>query len=209
MIIKGYKIKVMTQLKKNQEASAAEKVLTFASQAEFEKWLDEHYEQHVGIWLKFAKKDSGKTTINYDQALDIALCYGWIDGQTKRFDELYWLQKFTPRRSRSPWSKRNTEHVDRLIASGKMQPSGLAEVEKAKADGRWAAAYDSQQNMPISKDFLEELEKFPKAKAFFDSLNKANRFAIAYQLHSAKKPETRLRRLQKFVEMMKKGEKLH
>ncbi|MCF8446984.1 MAG: YdeI/OmpD-associated family protein, partial [Bacteroidia bacterium] len=155
------------------------------------------------------KKDSGKPTISYSEALDIALCYGWIDGQKKAFDEYAWLQKFCPRRAKSIWSKINTGHVERLIKDGRMRPAGLLAVENAKADGRWEKAYDSPSKMTIPEDFLKELSKNKKAEAFFKNLNKTNLFSIGFRLITAKKPETREKRMKEIIEMLAKGEKFH
>ncbi|MDE2590246.1 MAG: YdeI/OmpD-associated family protein, partial [Patescibacteria group bacterium] len=155
------------------------------------------------------KKDTGIKSIDYAQALDVALCYGWIDGQKKTHDEKSWLQKFTPRRSKSMWSKRNVEHVARLIKLGKMKPAGLKEVETAKRDGRWEKAYTSPSTMIMPRDFMEELSKNKKAKAFFKTLNKANTYAIGWRLETAKKPETREKRMKSILEMLTKGKKFH
>ena len=193
---------------KNQKPNELS-ILPFRSSEEYEGWMAENHANPEGIWLRLFKKDSGKETITYDEALDVALCYGWIDGQLKKFDDESWLRKFTPRRNGSKWSKRNTEHVERLTKEGRMKPSGLAEVEKAKADGRWEEAYETQRNMTIPDDFMEALSANPQALAFFQSLNKANLFAIAYRLSTAKRPETREKRMQQILEMMAKGEKFH
>ena len=166
-------------------------IILFATPGEWELWLEEHYADQKGIWLRFYKKGSGLISVNYDQALDIALCFGWIDGQTKTFDEHSYLQKFTPRRIRSNWSKRNVGIVARLEQEGRLRPSGIREVESAKADGRWDLAYDSPGNMTIPEDFLREISKNKKAKKFFDALNKVNLYSIGYRLQTAKKPEIR------------------
>jgi len=184
-------------------------IIHFKTQKELEKWLDKNHNKSDGIWLRFFKKDSGTKSIGWLDAVEAGLCYGWIDGQAKGYDEQSWLQRFTPRRARSSWSKKNREHVERLTSLGRMKPSGLAQVEKAKADGRWEKAYDSPANMQLPEDFLKALAKNKKAKAFFDSLNRANKFAIAYRLQTAKKPETRAKRMKMILEMMKKGEKFH
>lgn len=181
----------------------------FAKPADFERWLRKHHAKATCIWVKYAKKKSGIPSIDWNQAVDVALCYGWIDGQAKSVDETYSLQRFTPRGSRSKWSKLNRERVARLTTAGRMQPAGIAEVERAKADGRWDAAYDSPANAKVPDDLAKALAKRAKAKKFFDSLNATNRYAILHRLHDAKKPETRARRLAKFVEMLTKGEKLH
>ena len=162
-----------------------------------------------GIWLRFYKKGSGIVSLNYAAALDEALCFGWIDGQSKSLDENSYLQKFTPRRARSIWSKRNIEHVARLIEEGKMNPSGLKEAEAAKTDGRWQKAYDSPANMEIPEDFLRELSKDKKAFAFYKTLNKANTYAIVWRLQTAKKPDTREKRMKAILEMLSRGEKFH
>ena len=172
-------------------------------------WLDKNHTQTEGIWLRIFKKDSGRATVTYAEALDQALCYGWIDGLKKSCDELSWIQKFTPRRSRSQWSHLNTQHVARLTQTGLMMPAGIAAVEAAKADGRWQAAYASSKNAAPPEDFLVALTKDKKAKAFFESLNKANVYAIGYRLQTAKKPETRARRLKNILAMMSRGEKFH
>ncbi len=162
-----------------------------------------------GIWLRILKKDSGEATITYDEALDEALCFGWIDGQKKACDEKSWLQKFTPRRSKSIWSKRNKTRVVQLINEKRMQPSGLKEIETAKKDGRWDKAYDSPRQMEIPADFLALLTKDQRAYEFFKTLNKANTYAIAWRLGTAKKQETREKRMRILLKMMKKRQKLH
>jgi uncharacterized protein YdeI (YjbR/CyaY-like superfamily) len=184
-------------------------IIAFENPLAFEQWLAEHHAVENGIWLRFYKKDSGVATITYAQALDEALCYGWIDGQAKKYDDTSWLQKFTPRRPRSIWSKRNREYVERLIKAGKMQTAGLRQIEVAKADGRWDKAYDSPSNMEVPEDFLQALAKNEKANAFFETLNKTNTYAIAWRLQTAKRPETRERRMNAILEMLAKGEKFH
>ena len=185
------------------------KVISFKSASEFRAWLKSNHKQTEGIWLRMFKKDSGIESVNYSQALDQALCFGWIDGLKLPHDEKSWLQKFTPRKARSSWSKRNTEHVERLIKSGEMTAAGLGAVEAAKADGRWQQAYDSPGNAKPPADFLTALARNKKAKAFFESLNRANVYAIVYRLQTAKKPETREKRMKAILEMMRKGEKFH
>jgi uncharacterized protein YdeI (YjbR/CyaY-like superfamily) len=184
-------------------------VLSFSTSHAWHAWLEEHHADSSGVWLQFFKKASGVPTITYDQALDEALCYGWIDSQLKSFDEKSYLQKFSARRSKSIWSKRNREHIARLIQEGRMQPAGLAQVEEAKKDGRWDEAYDSPGNMEIPEDFQQELAKNKKAKEFFETLNKANVYAIAWRLQTAKKLETRSRRMQQILLMLEKNEKFH
>jgi uncharacterized protein YdeI (YjbR/CyaY-like superfamily) len=184
-------------------------VLFFESQEEWRTWLEKNYISANGVWLRFYKKGSGITSLNYAGALDEALCYGWIDGQSKTFDEKSYLQKFTQRRARSIWSKRNIEHIARLTKDGKMKPSGLKAAEAAKADGRWDMAYDSPGNMSIPEDFLLELSKDKKAFAFFETLNKANTYAISWRLQTAKKPETREKRMKIILGMLSRGERFH
>lgn len=182
--------------------------LAFKTSKLFETWLSKNHDKEDGLWLKIFKKDSGAKTVTYAEALDIALCYGWIDGQKQSFDDLAWLQKFTPRRDKSIWSKVNIGHVERLDKEGRMKPSGLKAVEKAKLDGRWAMAYDSPSKMTIPEDFLNELSKHKTAEAFFKELNKSNLFAIGFRLQTAKKQETREKRMKEIIEKLAKGEKL-
>jgi uncharacterized protein YdeI (YjbR/CyaY-like superfamily) len=181
----------------------------FAHQAAWEQWLETNHEHSHGLWVKVAKKDSPITTLSYAEALEVALCYGWIDGQKKPYDRDLWLQKFTPRRAQSVWSKVNIDKVTQLIASGKMKPSGMKAVKAAKEDGRWDAAYESQRNFTVPEDFQHALEKNPQAKAFFEMLNRQNRYAICYRIQTAKKLETRKARIQKFVEMLANNQKLY
>ena len=184
-------------------------IIAFASAAKFRQWLAIHHAAHPGIWMCIAKKASGIASITYAEALDEALCCGWIDGQKRSRDETSWIQKFTKRGLRSVWSKINTGHIERLTREGRMQPAGQAAVDAAKADGRWAKAYASSRSAEVPADFLAALDRHKQARAFFDTLSKANRYAIIYRLNDAKKPETRQRRLKLFIELMKKGEKLH
>lgn len=184
-------------------------ILGFRSASEFRKWLAAKHGISDGIWLRILKKNSDSASITYAEALDEALCFGWIDGQKQKHDDVSWLQKFTRRRAKSGWSKINTGHVERLMRSGRMRPPGQAEVDAAKKDGRWKAAYDSPSNATFPDDFLTALSKDQKAKAFFDSLNKANRYAISYRLQTAKKPETRQRRMQTILAMLARGEAFH
>lgn len=184
-------------------------ILSFKTSSEFEKWLKKNHSTHKGMWLRFFKKDSGVKAITYEVAINEALGYGWIDGQANKYDEQSWLQKFTPRRPKSIWSERNKDRVKKLIRVGKMKGAGLAEVEKAKADGRWDKAYAPPSKMKIPDDFLKALMKNKKAKAFFETLNKTNTFAIAFRLHTAKKEETRQRRMKNIIAMLASGEKFH
>lgn len=175
----------------------------------WESWLKKNHQKEPGLWLRIFKKDSKKPTVTYDQALEVALCYGWIDGQKNSYDAESWLQKFTPRRAKSVWSKRNTLIVERLIQEGKMQPAGLLQIEVAKKDGRWQKAYAGQKDMVLPEDFLALLKKNKKALTFFETLNASNRYAIAYRIHAAKKPETRERKIKEFLEMLSKGAVIH
>ena len=184
-------------------------ILPFATRGAWEAWLDEHHAASEGLWLKIAKKGSGIETVSYPEALEVALCYGWIDGQKASFDDRYWLQRFTPRRSRSKWSKVNRQKATELIERGAMKPAGLREVERAKADGRWDAAYDAQSTATVPDDLRRQLEKNDAAREFFQTLNSANRYAILYQIGDAKKPETRARRIEKFVAMLAERKKLY
>lgn len=184
-------------------------ILFFKSQAAFRQWLDEHHAASDGILLKMAKKDSGVDSVTYDEALDEALCYGWIDSQKRGFDDTYWLQRFTPRRPRSKWSQRNRELVEELIAQGRMQLAGMQEVEKARRDGRWEAAYASASTIEVPPDLQAALDKDPQAQAFFDQLTGSNRYAILYRITTAKKPETRQRRIDKYAAMLHAGEKIY
>ena len=184
-------------------------ILSFDNKKKWADWLAKQYDQSAGLWLKLAKKDSGIPSVTYDEAVEVALSFGWIDGQKKGFDDRHWLQKFTPRGPKSIWSKINTEKAEKLIASGEMKPAGLKAVEAARQDGRWDAAYSSQKSMAVPEDFQAALDKSTKAKVFFLTLNSANRYAILFRIQTAKKPETRARRIQQFVDMLKRGEKLY
>ena len=179
----------------------------FTTAEEWRSWLAAHH-TNAGIWLRFYKKGHGES-INHDTALNEALCFGWIDSQAASYDDDSFLQKFTPRRPKSIWSKRNIEHVERLTAAGRMEPSGLAEIEAAKADGRWKQAYDSPANMEIPQDFLDELTKHPEAESFFATLNKTNRYSIAWRLQTAKTPTTRERRMEAILTMLTNQQKFH
>jgi len=184
-------------------------VMSFATWQDWEAWLNEHHADTKGVWLKIAKKGTGISSVSYAEALDSALCYGWIDGQKASFDEQYWLQKFTPRGPKSMWSKVNCDKVAALQAEGRMQPAGLRQVELAQADGRWDLAYDSQSKITIPGDFQSELDKNLQAQAFFKTLNSVNRYAILRRIQIAKNPETRSARIQKFIEMLSNHQKLY
>jgi uncharacterized protein YdeI (YjbR/CyaY-like superfamily) len=176
---------------------------------DWERWLRRHHDWAPGVWLRFAKKNSDLASVSYGDAVELALCYGWIDGQKLAHDASSWLQKFTPRGRRSAWSKINREKAEALIRGGRMQPSGLAAIELAKQDGRWAAAYDSPSQAIVPPDFRAALERHGKAKACFATLNGANRYALLYRIQTAKKPETRARRIAQFIEMLEQGKTFH
>src|SRR5690606_18884108 len=183
------------------------KIIDCASAEEWEAWLERNHASEPEAWLRLAKKGSGAKTVSRAEALEVALCYGWIDGQARTQDEAYWLQRFTPRTRRSKWSKINCEAAEALIRAGRMKPAGLAAVEAAKADGRWAAAYAPPSTIEVPADLAAALEKNPEAAARFRELDSQNRYAILYRIHDAKKPETRARRIEKFVAMLARGEK--
>lgn len=183
--------------------------LTCVSQEEWETWLQTNCESSLGVWLRFAKKSSTQTTLSYAQALESALCFGWIDGQKQAESDQFWLQRFSPRTARSIWSKINTEKAEMLEQSGRMRPTGLREIARAKEDGRWERAYTSASNSAVPPDLQVALEENTKAKAFFDTLNSQNRYAILFRIHNVKKAETRAKKIAQFVEMLAKGEKLH
>jgi uncharacterized protein YdeI (YjbR/CyaY-like superfamily) len=184
-------------------------ILDFASEREWEAWLDAEHGTSDGVWLRFAKKGSGATSVVYAEALDVALCYGWIDSQVARYDERFYLQRFTPRRSRSTWSRINRDKIEVLTKEGRMKPAGLEQVELAKADGRWEAAYASPANAAVPDDLRSALDGSPRAAEHFATLTRANRYAIIYRLDDAKKPQTRARRLETLVGMLERGETFH
>jgi uncharacterized protein YdeI (YjbR/CyaY-like superfamily) len=183
--------------------------LHFNTSVDFRHWLEKNHTESDGIWLRIFKKDSHEKSLTYAEALDHALCYGWIDGQKKPFDKLSWLQKFTPRRPKSGWSKINTQHVERLIKAGIMTPAGMEAAEAAKSDGRWETAYTSSRSAIPPEDFLKELSKNRKAEAFFKTLNKANVYSIVYRLETAKKPETREKRMKTILAILEQGKAFH
>src|SRR3954447_25423226 len=184
-------------------------ILLFAAPPDLETWLEQNHGGSPGLWLKIAKKGSGVESIDYAEALELALCFGWIDSQKRGFDDVFFLQRFTPRRPRGKWSQINRTKAEELIAAGAMRPAGLAEVEAAKADGRWEAAYEGQRMAKVPDDLQRELDANEAAREFFARLDSANRYAIVYRLNDAKKPETRERRLRKFVAMLERGERIH
>jgi uncharacterized protein YdeI (YjbR/CyaY-like superfamily) len=184
-------------------------IIFFERQEDWAAWLDQNHAVSPGAWLKLAKKASGITSATYDEALEVALCYGWIDGQKRGFDETAWLQKFTPRSPKSIWSKINREKAERLIASGDMKPAGLEAVERARQDGRWDAAYDSHGTATVPDDLQAALDGNAEAKAFFATLDSANRYAILFRIQTAKKAETRAKRIREFVAMLEQHQKLY
>ena len=184
-------------------------ILEFKTHKSWETWLAKNHAKSSGVWLRIAKKDSGRTSVSHAEALDVALCYGWIDALRKAADAETFLQRFTPRRARSIWSKINREKIAALIAAGRMKPPGLREVERAKQDGRWEAAYDSQSKATVPPDLEAALKANPKARKFFETLDSQNRYAILFRTASAKRPETRARRIAQFVAMLAEGRKIH
>jgi len=184
-------------------------VRAFPTPGAFEAWLARHHETAPGVWLKFAKKSSGVASVTYAEALEIALCHGWIDGQVQRLDERFYLQRFTPRARRSKWSKINCAKADALIAAGRMKPAGLRQVEAARSDGRWGFAYDSPRTATAHPDLLAVLLKNRAAEKFFAALDRRNRYAIFYAVREAKKPETSARRIARYVKMLARGKKPH
>ena len=184
-------------------------VIPFPSQDDWRAWLDEHHADSPGVWLKIAKKASGVATVTHAEALDVALCYGWIDGQRNSFDDTWFLQRYTPRRPKSKWSQINRDKVAALTERGLMRPAGQREVERAKADGRWEAAYPSQRNLTVPDDLQAALDADRAARESFDALDRVNRYAILYRLFDAKRPETRVKRIETFVAMLAEGGKLH
>ena len=184
-------------------------VLAFGGLAEWEAWLEAHHATAPGVWLKLAKKGSDISTITYDQALDGALCYGWIDGQKASYDERFWLQKFTPRGKRSVWSRVNRERALELMRQGRMRPAGLARVEEARRDGRWEAAYEPPSTAAVPDDLRQALEEHPEAQAFFATLDSRNRYAILHRIATAGRPETRRRRIEQLVALLREGKKLY
>jgi len=203
----------MTDTLKDKESGKPEKpdlqTLSFIDRQEFENWLEQNNTVTSGIWIRIFKKDSGQISMNYNEALNVALCYGWIDGQVKKYDENSYIQKFTPRRSKSMWSKRNIDLFNKLEEEGKVKPSGRKEAEKAKTDGRWERAYDSPGNMVVPDDFIQKISKNKKAFAFFESLNKTNKYTIGWRLQTAKTEITRQKRMEEILRMMEQEHKFH
>ncbi len=188
---------------------SADTPTVFKSAQAFEAWLRGHHAASAGLWLKIAKRGADEPSVTYPEAVEVALCWGWIDGQKKGLDEQHFLQRFTPRRARSIWSKVNVGKVEVLINEGRMQAPGLAQVEAAKADGRWARAYDSARTSVLPDDLIAALDAAPMAKAFFSTINAANRYAVLWRIQTAVKAETRARRIAQLVEMLGRGENVH
>lgn len=188
--------------KKDDGPKAEPPTIAFATVEDFEAWVAEHREDQAGLWLRLAKKGSGIESVSYAEAVQVALCYGWIDGQARGSDGVTWQQRFCPRRPRSGWSKRNVGYVTALTAAGRMQPGGIAEVDRAKADGRWDRAYAGPATAEVPADLRAALDAVPAAARAFDGLTSSNRYAIIRQVEDAKREETRARRIEKFVEML-------
>lgn len=184
-------------------------VLDCGTRAEWEAWIEANHASASEIWLRFAKKNATASSVSRADALEVALCWGWIDGQAASLDDHYWLQRFTPRRKRSKWSRINRDAAEQLIAAGMMTPAGMAEVEAARKDGRWEAAYAPPSRMEVPPDLARRLEADPVAKRFFESLSSQNRYAILYRIADAKRPETRTARIEKFMDMLARGETIH
>lgn len=190
------------------ETRAGLPVLPFATAAAWEEWLAASPGAE-GVWLRIAKRGSGIATVTYDEAVDVALCFGWIDGQKAGYDDAWFLQRFTPRRPRSRWSEVNVARVERLTSEGRMRPAGIAEVERAKTDGRWDAAYGQNAFTEVPADLQAALDAQPGAAEFFAALNAANRYAVLYRVHDAKRPETRARRIAQLTAMLAEGKTIH
>lgn len=194
---------------KPPDSNAADRIRLFATQAEWADWLEKNHRKTEGLWLRLAKKGSSLRSISYSEALEVALCCGWIDGQKHGESEDAWLQRFLPRSAKSIWSKINREKATALIANGKMKPAGLAVVEAARKDGRWDAAYDSPRSAKVPKDFEAALETRPRAREFFESLDGANRYAVLFRIQTVKKAETRARKIKEFIQMLERNERIH
>lgn len=195
--------------KKTKSANASESIRRFEDQSAWAAWLEKNHRNSLGLWLRLAKKSSGQRSITYAEALEVALCYGWIDGQKRGESERAWLQRFLPRSAKSIWSKINREKAVALIAEGRMAAAGLEAVEAAKKAGRWDAAYDSPKGAGVPEDFQAALDACPRAQNFFHSLDSANRYAVLFRIQTVKKAETRTRKIQEFVAMLERGERIH
>jgi uncharacterized protein YdeI (YjbR/CyaY-like superfamily) len=186
-----------------------DRTITFASQEDWEAWLGSHGEVVTGVWLRLAKKSAEQRTLAYAQAVEGAICHGWIDGQKQAEGEHYWLQRFTPRTTKSLWSKINKAKAEALISAGRMRPSGLREVDRAKQDGRWEAAYSSASTSTMPDDLQQALDMNPKARRFFAALDSQNRYAVLFRIQNVKRAETRARKIAQFIDMLSRGEKIH
>ncbi len=195
--------------KKAPAAAGAEPTLHFDDAAAWERWLKKEHAGATGVWIRIAKKGAERASVSHQEALEVALCYGWIDALKRNDGPHHWVQRFTPRSARSIWSKINRDKVTALIEAGRMRPAGQKEIDRAKADGRWEAAYDGGRTSTVPTDLQAAFDANPKAKAFFKTLDSTNRYAVLFRLQTAQKPETRERRLRQFVEMLARGEKLH
>lgn len=184
-------------------------VLPFPDAPSWERWLERNHADTPGLWLKLAKRASGIATVSYAEAVEVALCFGWIDSQKAGWDELWFLQRFTPRRARSRWSRANRDKAQELESEGRLRPAGAREVELARADGRWEAAYVGQASAQAPADLQRELDRDPRAREFFESLESHNRYAIVYRIEEARRPQTRAQRVERFMKMLRAGEKLH
>ena len=206
-----YTSKQMSQKGKAEpnRTSSGKEIRRFGKLSDWEAWLVENYRSSPGVWLRLAKKGSGLQSVTYAEALDVALCHGWIDGQKLGESEQCWLQRFSPRSDRSIWSRINREKAQALIVSGRMKPAGHAAIEAAKKNGNWDAAYESPKAATVPPDFQAALDANPPAREFFDSLDRANRYAVLFRIQTAKKPETRVRKIQEFIQMLKRRERLH
>ena len=199
----------MARASKKVAAPTEIPIVPFADQAAWIEWLDKHHTTSPGIWIRIAKKGSGIPSVSHPEALDVALCYGWIDSQRKGYDEKTFIQKFTPRGARSIWSVINRDKAIALLESGKMMPAGISEMERARKDGRWEAAYASQATMEVPPDLQAALDAKPRAAKFFKTLTSQNRYAILFRIHNAKRAETRARRIADFVAMLGRHETIH
>lgn len=199
----------MLSIKSQRSSSGDVPILEFRQQKTWARWLAKHHAISSGIWVRLARTASRVPSVSYGEALETALCYGWIDGQKRGESPTTWLQKFVPRRKRSIWSKINRERAQALIRSGRMKPAGLKEVARAKHDGRWNAAYDSPRSATVPPDFQRALDRNPRAKAFLKALDSRNRYAILFRIQTAKRAETRTDRIQQFIKMLEKHKKLH
>jgi uncharacterized protein YdeI (YjbR/CyaY-like superfamily) len=190
-------------------AGRPQTAVEFESAADFERWLETNHESGGEVWLRIAKRGSKEATVSYPEAIEVALCFGWIDGVKAPLDERRWLQRFTPRSNRSRWSQLNRKRAEGLVGAGRMRSAGIAEIERAKADGRWDAAYEGQATATVPDDLQRELDRDPAAAAAFEELDGHNRYAIIWRINDAKRPETRARRVAKYMEMLRRGERIH